>query len=448
MIPLSLRTRLTFWYSFLLAAALAAFALISFLEMRRTLLDSIDGELRNDLGETRRAVAGTPPSLIQARFARHDRDLFQITAADGSLVFQTGAARAARPPTPRLDASFETVRAGGVAYRGASTTFAIGSQRYGLRYWLPLRQYEQAVHGFGVVVLFSIPIVLLVGAAGGAWMSGRALRPVDRIIRDARAITARNLDRRLEVPRSRDELHELSQTLNDMFDRLEQAFRRVTDFTADASHELRTPVALMRTSAEVALRNPRTVEEYQLVLSNIHGELCSMSQLIDDLLVLARSDAETNSLEMSILDVGDPLRDAVARARSLAAAKQIRFRADLPGEPVPVDGNGPALARLFSALIENAIHYTSPGGEVVVVLTATGTAASIFVTDNGVGISAADLPHIFERFYRADKSRARQSGGTGLGLPIAQRIAQLHRGTITASSGGNGSEFVVVLPAT
>ncbi|HXH40635.1 MAG TPA: histidine kinase dimerization/phospho-acceptor domain-containing protein, partial [Thermoanaerobaculia bacterium] len=348
MISLPLRARLTLWYSCLLAATLGTFTLLSFEEMRRTLLVSIDAELRNDLEETRRAIVSAPISSVPARFARHDRDLFQIIDHNGFLVFETSAARTANPPAPSADHCCETVRAGGVQFRAASTTLSIGNTNYRVRYWLPLRQYEQSVDRFGLVVLLSIPAVLLIGAGGGAWMSRRALRPVDRIIRDARAITARNLDRRLEIPRSRDELQELSLTLNDMFDRLEQAFRRVTEFTADASHELRTPVALMRTSAEVALRNPRTVEEYQDVLSSIHDELRSMSQLIDDLLVLARSDAGTEALEMSTIDLGEPLRTAVMRLTPLALAKQIRLHAELPQSPIPIDGNESALLRLFS----------------------------------------------------------------------------------------------------
>src|SRR5258708_4123470 len=181
MIALPLRTRLTLWYSFLLALALGVFALVAFVEMRQTRLASIYSEVRNDLEQTRAMIAVTPRSSLQVRFAAHDSDLFQLVAADGSLIFETGAARSMAAPAPDADGTAQTQRAHGVPLRGLSTSFSVGDSGYRLRYWLPVRQYEGAVDRFGVVIMLSIPIVLLVAAGGGIWMSRRALRPLDRI---------------------------------------------------------------------------------------------------------------------------------------------------------------------------------------------------------------------------------------------------------------------------
>jgi heavy metal sensor kinase len=418
---MTLRLRLTLWYSLLLAVTLIAFAFVSFEEMRRILLSSVDTELRSDLTQTKQLVASAPcvrcPALF-AVLARHDSDIFEIESLDGKFKYASGAAARARE----------------MPMRDATTTVNARDGRYRIRFALPLLQYESAVEQFGFVTFISIPIVLLVAAGGGMWMSRRALQPVDRVIREAREINEQNLDRRLPLPRSRDELYELSQTFNEMLDRLERSFRRIAEFTADASHELRTPVALLRASADVALRNPRTADEYHDTLASILAESERMTILIEDLLALARSDSEM--LPKERLDLAEPLREAIV----------------LNGAPAPppalphvfIDGNRAALQRLFMALLDNAIKYT-PSGDISVELTA---GATVIIRDGGIGIAAADLPHVFERFYRGDKSRSRASGGSGLGLAIARRIAELHGGTITATSvEGRGSEFRVTLPA-
>ncbi len=170
-----------------------------------------------------------------------------------------------------------------------------------------------------------------------------------------------------------------------------------------------------------------------------------MSRLIDDLLLLARSDAGIDVLELEPVLLADPLREAVVKAEALALTRNIRLRAEIPVAPA-VSGHTASLQRLFFALIENAVHYTPEGGEVDVTVVTEDGKATVIIRDSGPGIAAEDLAHIFERFYRADKSRTRQSGGTGLGLPIARRIAALHRGTITVSSSTSGSEFRVLLP--
>jgi signal transduction histidine kinase len=232
-----------------------------------------------------------------------------------------------------------------------------------------------------------------------------------------------------------------------MFARLERAFKRVTQFTADASHELRTPIALMRTRTEVALRKQRSEAEYRETILRINQELERTSALIENLMTLARADAGSEALQVAPTNLNELLLEISETARLLAEGKSIQYDQRLPKTPLCVTGNAPSLRRLFLILIDNAVKYTPHDGRISVVLETSDGAAVTEIRDTGVGISPEDLPHIFERFYRADESRSRESGGTGLGLSIAQWIAEAHRGKISVvSKVGAGSVFRVQIP--
>jgi signal transduction histidine kinase len=224
---------------------------------------------------------------------------------------------------------------------------------------------------------------------------------------------------------------------------LESAVNRLAQFTADASHELRTPVALIRTTAELTLRRRRTTEEYCEALTEIQAESERTSELIADLLTLARADAGQGSLPLEPADLAPLVEEACRQGRLLAGAKQVRLEASAPEEAVFVDANPPALRRLLLILLDNAVKYTPRGGTVRISVSA-GPPAAITVTDTGTGIPEKELSRIFERFYRADPSRNRETGGSGLGLSIAQWIAEMHGAEIGAESAeGQGSEFRV-----
>jgi heavy metal sensor kinase len=288
---------------------------------------------------------------------------------------------------------------------------------------------------------------LLCATAGGYWMSRRALAPVDQITHTARSISVHNLSSRLVVPKTRDELQRLSETLNGMLERLEGAFKKITQFTADASHELRTPVALMRTRAELSLRKPRSAEEYRDALAEVHSELEKTSSLVEKLMLLTRADYGAETLQLATANLAEIVRDACEQGATLAESKQIDFQKHIPQQPVWIKADPHALGRLFLILIDNAVKYTPPGGRVEVVVKDEDGHALGVVRDTGIGISEEDLPHIFERFYRADKARSRESGGVGLGLSIGHWIAEAHAGTIEVQSSlGHWSVFQVRLP--
>ena len=305
----------------------------------------------------------------------------------------------------------------------------------------PLDEVQAALRDFRRLLLMMIPGVLAAACLGGWWISRRALAPVDEITRVARSITVQNLSKRLTVPQTGDELQRMSETWNEVLARLESAVERTRRFTADASHELRTPLSLIRATAELALRRQRDPQEYREALSQIESEAKRMTTLTDDLLSLAAADA--NSLEMPLapLDVNRIVAEVVQENRALAESRGIQLRADLLSTPASAPAHEPGMRRLLRILVDNALKFTPSGGSVEVSTSGSPKEITVAVKDTGCGIAAAALPHIFERFYRAESSQG-ESTGAGLGLSIAQMIARAHGSVVRVESApGSGSRF-------
>jgi signal transduction histidine kinase len=273
------------------------------------------------------------------------------------------------------------------------------------------------------------------------------LAPVRRIAKATRAITESNLSARLEVPDSADELQHLSETLNEMLARIEQSFARTRQFTADASHELRAPMTLIYTAAQYSLRKPRTNEELVESMGKILRESRRTTELINDLLTLARGDAGMEEPRLEPLDAARLLREGLEQTTPVAESKHITMILEPGPGALPVRGDDARLRRLLLILLDNALKYTGEGGRVTVRGRAEADGVMIDVIDTGAGIAAEDLPHVFERFWRADQVRSRQAGGTGLGLSIARQIATQHGATLAVSSElGRGSTFTLRMP--
>ncbi len=248
--------------------------------------------------------------------------------------------------------------------------------------------------------------------------------------------TSRNasLSRRIAVPLAQDELRQLAETINAMLARLESAFTRITRFTADASHELRTPITVIRTTAEVILERERSTAEFKEMVGLILRESESTSTLIEQLLTLARTDADTEQLKLEEMDLRAVIEEIDAGGRTLAEASGVHWTMEIHAQPVIVLGDRPHLRRLLLILIENACRYTETGGSVRLTLSVQQDETLIEVADTGIGIPPAELKHVFDRFYRASNARFFDAEGTGLGLPIARWIATVHGGTLTAQS--------------
>jgi heavy metal sensor kinase len=307
---------------------------------------------------------------------------------------------------------------------------------------------DLALEHFKNQLLLLAPMLLLGGALLSYVLSRRALAPVEAVTRSARTISGDSLSQRLEPLRTGDELQRLTDTVNDMLARLEASFKRVTNFTADASHELRTPISVIRTEAESALRRSRNETEYRETLRRILLEAERTTALLEELLALARADSGRQPLLVEPIDLRGALQEIAAGWRQVANVRGLQFSERLLNAELRVLGDAAALRRVVDILLDNAFKYTPPsGGAVSLSAEQVGERAVISVRDNGVGIAEEEQGRIFERFYRVNKTRSREMGGAGLGLAIAQWIVEQHHGRITVESTlGAGSIFRVELP--
>ena len=457
--PLPIRVRLAVWYCAVLTATFLAFSLFAYIEVRNSLSGGLDDELRDRLQGFQKLLRKETPAATARDIARvlaehtGGNDLFRMTDQVGAWVYRSPAVDALEAQLPPIGdigqpASIATVHAPGFVLRILTATLLLPGGDYRVQVGASIGVYESTTSHFARVMLTAMPVLLVVSVSGGLWLSRRALLPVDRITREAQQITARSLGQRLEVPQTRDELQQLSETLNAMLERLDQSFQRITQFTADASHELKTPLAVMRTTAEVPLRIPSSETEYREALTGIVAELGRTSKLVDDLLSVARGDSGTIVMRRVRSDLVCVVKAAAAQGELMARARELIFRREVGDAPIWVDGDCDALHRLLLILLDNATKYTPPPGVVTLKAFAQGGFACVEVADTGIGIDETELPRVFERFYRADKARSRDSYGTGLGLAIARWIAIGHGGTIeVASVRGEGSAFSIRLPA-
>jgi heavy metal sensor kinase len=338
-----------------------------------------------------------------------------------------------------------TLAVDGSRMRILSAPVSVGILQIGF----PLREFDELMRHFAWFIGVGSPLLLSLAALVGYWISGRALRTVDEIATATRRIGAANLSERLPSRGTGDELDRLSDTLNGMLARLEQSFNRMTQFTADASHELRTPIAIIRATAEITRSLPRSPKDQQKAWNVVATQTERTSRVIDDLLFLARADASSEELNFETLDLPSVIRNASDEIELVARSAGIAVSTSSLGD-CSVRGDAEALRRLVLILLDNAIKFTPRGGSVLISLDTTASSppfAEVKVSDTGVGIPEDNLPFVFDRFYRVSRDRSQRSGGAGLGLSIAQWIVATHRGQIEVqSTPGSGSTFTFRLP--
>ena len=453
---LSIRLKLTAWYIAILLASLSIFGVAAFLAMKKGIETSVDENLEGQaagIEELMGRVLKEEPAELQDELREHaelreQADFSQVCDQDGHWIYRSRLMTSHNVPVP-VSAGYSAYNfdARGLPLRVLVREMNAGGGRYRIQVAAPMDDFYDAIDRFKWTVLLLSPLLLFLASAGGYWLSMRALTPVDRMTQAAQDINSNNLARRLDVPHTGDELQRLSQTLNGMLERLEASFNRITQFTADASHELRTPLALMRTTTEVSLRTSQTVADYREAQEDVLAELEKTSSLVEKLMLLARADAGVESLQRVPVNLGDCLREACHDGRVLADAKHVSFKENIGSSALFIEGDSQALHRIFLILIDNAVKYTPSGGSITVGIKRYDDSAVAEFLDTGIGITAEDLPNIFDRFYRADKARSREFGGVGLGLSIARWIAEAHRGSIEVqSTPGTGSAFRVRLP--
>jgi heavy metal sensor kinase len=456
----SIRFRLTAWYFLSLAVILTLFGLGAGFAMRTSLFAAVDHDLRTRIQDVRQFLdqqMNVGPGELMDEFREQSMlgvggSLLQVCDESGAVLYRSARLgeypRSLKQPCSATSGIEYTIdRAGRSSLRVASQAVTLRGKRFTIQVAEPMHEFEESMERFQGMLLVAAPLFLILASLGGFWMSRRALAPVDRITRDARLISISNLSGRLEVPRATDELQRLTQTLNEMLDRIDKSVRRMVQFTADASHELRAPLTLIHTAAEFSLRRERKPEELIEAMRKVVRESARTASLVDDLLVLARADSGTDELRVAPVDMGALAENFYEQVLTLARPKHIQVSIDVADEPAIVQGDDRALGRLFLILLDNAVKYTPDGGQISFQVRSRNSHVEAIVGDTGIGIAAEDLPHIYDRFWRADKVRSRNLGGAGLGLSIALWIVEQHGGAIEAQSEiGKGSQFTVRLP--
>jgi heavy metal sensor kinase len=455
---LTIRARLTLLYFVVLAASFVAFFWICDFGFRRGIETTVNDASLSNLEivqrvltvSTSRGIPKVQKELNELSELWANGAIFQVSEADGTWIFRSPRFLLPQSPLPQPPSegiSFFTANLDSQQHRIAQKSVLIEGHLFQISAAVPTEPFDQALDRFRLIEKRFLPLLVVLASLLGYWLSGRALAPVNRIIQSAEQIGLQNLSQRLEVPKAADELQRLTITLNAMLERIESSVKRIRQFTANASHDLRTPLSLIRTHAELALRRTRTEAEYRESLSRILSVSEETTQLIESLLTLARFDAGAAHLHFTEMDLTPVLEKTAHQASVLAHSKGLSFSSHLSDETLFVHGDSAALESLLLAVLDNAVKYTPAGGFVRLRASADSGEVVIEVEDAGVGIAAEDLPRIFDRFFRADQARSREVSGSGLGLSIARWIAETHKGRIEVESQvGAGSLFRITLP--
>jgi heavy metal sensor kinase len=457
----SVRARLTLWHLFVFGLLLVGFSILIYIMLSKSLYERLDHSLA--------AAAQATATEFQTEVAENSGDT--VAGASETLrelqlpnaytaIFDRERLLASNYPeqqTPTREFLFAASNRGriwfgnidGFGEEGARATLMpveIGDGEYFVVVAEPLHEMAEQIKVIRRIFYFGLPTTLLIAGISGFLLAKKSLSPVVEMSDQARYITATNLQERLKVRNSGDELGRLAGVFNDMLSRLELSFENMRQFMADASHELRTPLSIIRGEADVSLSQDRSEGEYKESLAIIQDEARRLSRIVDDMLVLARADAGQHPVRASQFYLNDLVEEACRSMQVLAARNGVRLTPEL-AEDLPFRGDEEMLRRLVLNLVDNAIKYTPEGGSVFVKTEATPSTVKIIVSDTGVGIPAEAAPHIFERFYRVDSARSRADGGSGLGLAIAKWVTEAHGGSIELKSGPeSGSTFTVTLP--
>lgn len=453
---LPIRIRLSIGYFMIFSIAGILLCCASYLMARRSLYIALDHDLDEHIDDVRDffVAHGLAGDVERARAEtaaeftlKDDGKWLQIQDEQGRWVYRSRRMLIAPhdlPPPSALPSqgSIGEFGAGPKRVRALRRSFVLAGHSFIVEDGITLTKTDQTLLLFRNGLLFISPAVFLVAGLAGHLLSRRALDPVAAIAREAQRIHDGNLQTRLPRLDTRDELAHLSATLNEMLQRIESGVRSVRDFTAYASHELRTPVALIRTEADLALQFERSNKDYREAIGIIGAEAQRMSSLLDSLLFLARADAGTELVRLEPVDARRACIQAFEKWRPLLHRSQVHLALDLPANPVSVLADPCYLQRLLTIVLENAGKFTPSGGSVRLALEESEDQARFEISDTGIGIPAGDLRHIFERFRRAGNAQDANVHGSGLGLALAACIAERHQTVIEVDSApGSGSVF-------
>ena len=466
----SLRVKLTLYYLAILSAILFFFGVAIYAYVSRSLLIPIDESLTYQVMKIESIIRLGPGGVEPGLGDENSERVLELKPYAMQIIDDSWQIRDEEfaAPDDHLDVNRDELSKlpiGGTKYETAKTQNGEwirvatlrakdpeGKGSYFIRLGYSLKTVKKAERRTLILLGIAIPLALLLSSYGGLLLANQALRPVDRMTRAAEQIAAGDLSERVPETGQMDELGRLAATFNDMISRLQAAFERQKQFTSDASHELRTPLAVMRGDIEVTLRRERSSDEYKRALTSNLEEIMRLSRLVEDLLTLARGDTGRIELRCEPVDLNEICRQMVEYITPLADQRNQTLIYEPPSgaetAPVSISADVLRIKQLLLNLLDNAIKYTEPRGNIKLGLKTKDKIATITVTDTGRGIPPEDLPHIFERFFRRSaKTADRTAAGFGLGLSIVKWIVDSHGGRIEAKSElGKGTEFMVRLP--
>jgi heavy metal sensor kinase len=453
---LPIRLRLTLWYCAMFASAAVLLSVTSWWMLRRSLMATEYHELQERAEDVQLLLTqigpDATPEFQRQKFAeiylvKDDGKYLQVLDQDGNWLYRSkrmieeGLRPTAPADLPPQGVVVEFHQ--GTRYvRALAYPIRANGRAYSVQTGIALNKSMVLLSDFGTQLILLTPAVLVLAAIGGHFMSRKALAPVAAIATEARRINDSNLDVRLPITDTKDEISHLSETLNQMLARVESGVRSIRDFTANAAHELRTPLALIRTEVEVALSRPREAEEYREACAQVQMETVRMTGLIDSLLALARVDAGTEALRFELIDANRLTVQVGEKWKTAMKLAFLDFKVETTPEQAFVRGDINSLQRLLTILLDNAVRYTQPGGSVDVRVSREDGQVGFTVQDTGIGIAPEQQSRVFDRFYRVDRARGGASRGSGLGLALARWIAEKHGTSLSLRSApGKGSSF-------
>ncbi len=508
LVKFTLRAKLALMYGALIALTMVAFAVIAYITVSNELMTNLDASLsrasssllavlKKEQSQVKKPISARRLRSSQSALSRRDR--LKIPLLDQSttreFVGPVQPVDSALIEDPVWSAVYEHMllnssnyilqvadNNGAVIWRSENLTSdslptiasyeaegaRIDENRLLSHYWLrgerhrivmmrsdiasvtaayPLSEIDATLRRLFSMMLYALPLVLLLSVWTGWFIAGRSLRPVDDIATLARQITASNLGQRLTRSSNNDEIGRLIDTLNDMIARLETSFTQVKQFTSDASHELKTPLAILMGELEVALRRPMTIEEYKATVASCLEEVERLTHVVQGLLELSRAETGQSIIERKPVRFSTLVADVCDDVLLIAETKHVQLTTDIMSD-LQVIGDKVRLHQAVLNVVENAVKYTPSGGSVRVELQRVEDEIRLFVSDTGIGIAHEHIPFLFDRFYRVDKARSKNIHGTGLGLAIVKWIVDVHQGTIkVVSTEGAGTTMQITLPS-
>lgn len=455
---LSIRAKITLWNFALSAVALCLFGVISFGALRFTLLAIKQKSLARReqrllllLDQTPATTSSLNAALQQYAITTHEGNLFQIRATDGHLIFPEKSPFSdwlSQPTWNCSHAIFKEIHSASQPIAIYCHAAVLHGRPVTLYFGGALDEDFQLLNTYVRMQLVALPLLMCLAAFGAFLLSKRALAPVDRMTKAIVEMGVNDLSARLPEPHAHDELWHLAITWNQLLARLDSAVQRLTKFSADASHDLRTSITVILTNAELSLQRKRSQEEYRDCIARIADECRTATTLLDALLALARSDNFVHESNFKKINAAELVVAACRRVEDLAGSKGIILDWSLPEEDPFIEGDDLLLQRLLGILLDNAIKYTPESGQIIAEVRTSAFDVTLTVMDTGIGISEAAQQRIFDRFYQADLRERRREPGNGLGLSIAKWIADAHRATLTVESTLMvGSTFQIRFPS-